>query len=113
VWLKAGTGNITINGRPITEYFHRPNLVILVRQPFEVLGVGDQFDVVATVRGGGETGQAGALRHGIARALAGQNPEEWRVPVKRAGYLTRDPRTKERKKYGQPGARKRFQYSKR
>ncbi|HOI10341.1 MAG TPA: 30S ribosomal protein S9, partial [Myxococcota bacterium] len=94
-------------------YFCRSNLITLVRQPFEVLGNADQFDVVATVRGGGETGQAGALRHGIARALADRNPEEWRVPVKKAGYLTRDPRTKERKKYGQPGARKRFQYSKR
>jgi small subunit ribosomal protein S9 len=113
VFLAPGTGKITVNGRELETYFCRSNLITLVRQPFEVLGNGDQFDVVATVRGGGETGQAGALRHGIARALAELNPEEWRVPVKKAGFLTRDPRTKERKKYGQPGARKRFQYSKR
>ena len=113
VFLVPGTGKITVNGRELETYFCRSNLITLVRQPFEVLGNADQFDVVATVRGGGETGQAGALRHGIARALADRNPEEWRVPVKKAGYLTRDPRTKERKKYGQPGARKRFQYSKR
>ena len=113
IFLAAGTGKITVNGRDLDTYFCRSNLITLVKQPFEVLGNGDQFDVVATVRGGGETGQAGALRHGIARALAELNPDEWRVPVKKAGFLTRDPRTKERKKYGQPGARKRFQYSKR
>ena len=113
VFLAAGTGKITVNGRDLDTYFCRSNLITLVKQPFEVLGNGDQFDVVATVRGGGETGQAGALRHGIDRAMAALNPDEWRVPVKKAGFLTRDPRTKERKKYGQPGARKRFQYSKR
>ncbi|MGI6683764.1 MAG: 30S ribosomal protein S9 [Myxococcota bacterium] len=113
VFLIPGTGKITINGREVENYFCRANLVTLVRQPFEVLGNAADFDVVATVRGGGETGQAGALRHGIARALADHNPEEWRVPVKKAGFLTRDARTKERKKYGQPGARKHFQYSKR
>ncbi len=113
VFLAPGTGKISVNGRELETYFCRSNLITLVRQPFEVLGNADQFDVVATVRGGGETGQAGALRHGIARALADRNPEEWRVPVKKAGFLTRDARTKERKKYGQPGARKRFQYSKR
>lgn len=113
VFLAPGTGKISVNGRELETYFCRSNLITLVRQPFEVLGNADQFDVVATVRGGGETGQAGALRHGIARALADRNPEEWRVPVKKAGFLTRDARTKERKKYGQPGARKRFQFSKR
>jgi small subunit ribosomal protein S9 len=113
VRVLPGTGKITVNGRDLDTYFCRPNHRILVRTPFVVLGNGDQFDVLCTVRGGGETGQAGAIRHGIARALAAMNVEEWRGPVKRAGFLTRDPRAKERKKYGQPGARKRFQYSKR
>ncbi|HOA12958.1 MAG TPA: 30S ribosomal protein S9 [Myxococcota bacterium] len=113
VRVLPGTGKITVNGRDLDNYFCRPNHRILVRTPFVVLGNGDQFDVLCTVRGGGETGQAGAIRHGIARALAAMNVEEWRGPVKRAGFLTRDPRAKERKKYGRPGARKRFQYSKR
>ncbi|HNZ02679.1 MAG TPA: 30S ribosomal protein S9 [Myxococcota bacterium] len=113
VRVVPGTGKIVVNGRDLDNYFCRPNHRILVRTPFVVLGNGDQFDVLCTVRGGGETGQAGAIRHGIARALAAMNVEEWRTPVKKAGFLTRDPRAKERKKYGRPGARKRFQYSKR
>ncbi|MBP7125015.1 30S ribosomal protein S9 [Myxococcota bacterium] len=113
VQLVPGTGRITVNGREVDQYFHRPGLVAMVRQPLILLEKAEAFDVIATVRGGGETGQAGAVRHGVARALADMNPEEWRVPVKKAGLLTRDPRAKERKKYGRPGARKRFQYSKR
>ena len=112
VLLVPGTGKITINGRAVEEYFHRPTHYLIVRQPLVLVSLADQLDVEATVRGGGETGQAGAVRHGIARALVERDPE-LRVSVKQAGYLPRDPRTKERKKYGQPGARKRFQYSKR
>jgi len=112
VTLVPGTGKITINGRTAEEYFHRPTHNVIVRQPLVLTSLADQLDVEATVRGGGETGQAGAVRHGIARALVERDPE-LRTTVKQAGYLTRDPRTKERKKYGQPGARKRFQYSKR
>jgi small subunit ribosomal protein S9 len=113
VQVVPGTGRITVNGREVDQYFHRPGLVAMVRQPLVLLEKGEAFDVIATVRGGGETGQAGAVRHGVARALADHNPAEWRVPIKKAGLLTRDPRAKERKKYGRPGARKRFQYSKR
>jgi len=113
VKLVPGTGKITVNGREISEYFHRPNHVVMVRQPLTIIEKAEAFDVIATVRGGGETGQAGAVRHGIARCLSEMNTEEWRSPIKKAGLLTRDPRAKERKKYGQPGARKRFQYSKR
>jgi small subunit ribosomal protein S9 len=112
VRIFPGNGKFVVNGRELEQYFHRGTHVIMVRQPFAVLENGDQFDVLVTVRGGGETGQAGAIRHGLARCLALHNPE-WRTPVKRAGFLTRDARAKERKKYGQPGARKRFQYSKR
>jgi small subunit ribosomal protein S9 len=112
VRLMAGTGLITVNGRKIEEYFRRPEHLIMVRQPLTLVNAAEQWDVCATVRGGGETGQAGALRHGIARALALQDAE-LRSPIKKAGFLTRDPRAKERKKYGRPGARKRFQYSKR
>lgn len=113
VRVLPGSGKIIINGRTIEDYFCREALCKEVRQPFVILENIDQFDVRCSVRGGGERGQAGAIRHGIARALADRNPDEWRTPLKRAGLLTRDPRTKERKKYGQPGARKRFQYSKR
>lgn len=112
VALVPGTGKITINGRTLEDYFHRPTHHVTVRQPLVLTNLLDQLDVEATVRGGGETGQAGAVRHGIARALVERDPE-LRVSVKQAGYLTRDPRAKERKKYGRPGARKRFQYSKR
>ena len=112
VWVQPGTGKFTVNDRPVEGYFHRPNLVTMAKQPLAVVEAVEQFDVVATVRGGGETGQAGAVRHGVARALSLHNPD-WRTPIKKAGLLTRDQRSKERKKYGRPGARKRFQYSKR
>ena len=112
VWIQPGTGRITVNEREVDQYFHRSNLVSMVQEPLRVIEQVEQFDVCATVRGGGETGQAGAVRHGLARCLSLHNPE-WRTPIKRAGLLTRDPRVKERKKYGRPGARKRFQYSKR
>ncbi|MBM4397637.1 MAG: 30S ribosomal protein S9 [Deltaproteobacteria bacterium] len=112
VWVSPGTGKITVNGRDVNEYFHRENLVTLVKAPLVVVEAVEQFDVLATVSGGGETGQAGAIRHGVARALSLHNPD-WRTPIKRAGFLTRDARVKERKKYGRPAARKRFQYSKR
>lgn len=111
-WLQAGSGNITVNRRPVDEYFTRETDTMVLRQPLNLTNTMDQFDVLITVRGGGTTGQAGAIRHGIARALLEFNPE-LRQTLKRAGYLTRDPRKKERKKYGQKGARARFQYSKR
>ncbi len=111
-WLMAGNGNITVNRRPVDEYFTRETDTMVLRQPLNLTNTVDQFDVMITVRGGGTTGQAGAIRHGIAKALLEFNPELRQV-LKRAGYLTRDPRKKERKKYGQKGARARFQYSKR
>ncbi|MBI2877874.1 MAG: 30S ribosomal protein S9 [Candidatus Tectomicrobia bacterium] len=113
VWLvKPGTGQIKVNNRPIEEYFGRQTSQMMVRQPFEVTNTLGQFDVVATAIGGGLSGQAGAIRHGIAKALEVADPS-LRIPLKRAGFLTRDPRAKERKKYGQRGARARFQFSKR
>ena len=112
VFDTPGTGKFTVNGREVDNYFHRPNLVAMAKQALAVVEQVELFDVEATVRGGGETGQAGAIRHGIARALSAHNPD-WRTPIKKAGLLTRDARVKERKKYGRPGARKRFQYSKR
>ena len=111
-WLMEGNGSITINRRPVDEFFPRETDTMVLRQPLALTGTADQFDVMVTVRGGGTTGQAGAVRHGIARALLEFNPE-LRQTLKRAGFLTRDPRKKERKKYGQKGARARFQYSKR
>ncbi|HTJ82185.1 MAG TPA: 30S ribosomal protein S9 [Polyangiaceae bacterium] len=112
VWLKPGSGTITVNRRPADEYFERETSRMIMRQSLELIEVLDQFDVVATVAGGGHSAQAEAMRHGIARALCAGDAER-RPPLKRAGFLTRDDRKKERKKYGQPGARKRFQYSKR
>jgi small subunit ribosomal protein S9 len=111
-WLVPGSGKVTINKRPAEQYFSRETDTMVLRQPLAVTETIDQFDVLATVAGGGTTGQAGAIRHGIARALLHFNPE-LRLALKRAGFLTRDPRKKERKKYGQRGARARFQYSKR
>ncbi|RJX31065.1 MAG: 30S ribosomal protein S9 [Desulfarculus sp.] len=112
-WVRGeGSGQITINHRAADEYFSRATLLQLLRQPLALTDYLDKVDVFATVRGGGHTGQAGALRHGIARALLEMNPELRKV-LKRAGFLTRDARKKERKKYGQAGARARFQYSKR
>jgi small subunit ribosomal protein S9 len=111
-WLVPGSGKVTVNKRPAEQYFSRETDTMVLRQPLAVTETMDQFDVLATVDGGGTTGQAGAIRHGIARALLNFNPE-LRLALKRAGFLTRDPRKKERKKYGQRGARARFQYSKR
>jgi small subunit ribosomal protein S9 len=112
VFLRPGEGKITVNGRDFEQYFSRDTLKMLVRQALGVTETAGQFDIEATVEGGGGSGQAGALRHGISRALLLFNAE-LRGKLKDAGFLTRDPRKKERKKYGQPGARKRFQFSKR
>lgn len=112
VWLFPGTGKITVNGKELLDYFGRRTLDMIIRQPFLVTKTEGQYDVRATVRGGGLTGQAGAMLLGIARALVKVN-EEFRKGLRDKGFLTRDPRMKERKKYGQPGARKRFQFSKR
>jgi len=112
VWLKQGSGNIVVNGRPVDEYFERETSRMVLRQALELIEAQDQFDITATCHGGGKSAQAEAMRHGISRALITLDPEK-RSVVKRAGFLTRDARKKERKKYGQPGARKRFQYSKR
>ena len=107
-----GTGSITINGRDVEEYFGLETLKMVVRQPLNTTGVIGKVDIVATVTGGGVTGQAGALRHGISRALLEMDPE-FRPALKAAGFLTRDPRMKERKKYGLKAARRAPQFSKR
>ncbi len=112
VWVSEGSGKLTINGREALAYLCRPFLAMQVRQPLEIVGRTANIDVKATVRGGGVAGQAGAVRHGIARALTVLDAE-MRGPLKAAGMLTRDPRAKERKKYGQAAARARFQFSKR
>ncbi|NOY81873.1 MAG: 30S ribosomal protein S9 [Kiritimatiellaeota bacterium] len=112
VRLRPGTGKALVNGRPFEEYFPSATVRGYITQPFLIAGAADSFDVSANLRGGGIIGQAGALRHGIARALIVANPE-LRAVLKESGMLTRDARVKERKKYGQPGARKRFQFSKR
>jgi small subunit ribosomal protein S9 len=112
VYLRPGSGEITVNQRPFDEYFPNEMLKMIIRQPLALTETSDKFDILIRVRGGGYSGQAGALRHGIARALVEYNPE-FRKRLKEAGFLTRDPREVERKKYGQPGARKRFQFSKR
>lgn len=112
VWISPGAGKLTVNGRPADEYFVRETNQMVMRQSLELLELLDQYDVRATVAGGGHSAQAEAVRHGVARALCTADSER-RSPLKRAGFLTRDARKKERKKYGQPGARKRFQYSKR
>jgi small subunit ribosomal protein S9 len=111
-WVKAGSGTITVNGVPADEYFERETSRMIMRQSLEIIEAIEQFDVTATVKGGGHSAQAEAMRHGISRAICTIDPEK-RTVLKRAGFLTRDARKKERKKYGQPGARKRFQYSKR
>ena len=113
VYLMAGNGNITINKRPIDEYFGLETLKVIVRQPLVATETTDKFDVVVTVKGGGTTGQAGAIRHGISRALLQADSDEYRPVLKKAGYLTRDPRMKERKKYGLKKARRAPQFSKR
>jgi small subunit ribosomal protein S9 len=112
VWLKPGTGKITINGRDQEVYFARPTLRLIINQVFDVADRKDQYDVVATVSGGGLSGQAGAVRHGISTALTRYEPA-LRTTVKREGFLTRDPRVVERKKYGRAKARRSFQFSKR
>ena len=112
VWVKLGTGKITINGRDQTIYFARPTQRMMIQQPFDVSERGGQFDVVATVSGGGLSGQAGAVRHGISQALTKFEPA-LRGTIKANGFLTRDSRVVERKKYGRAGARARFQFSKR
>ncbi|MFQ5507793.1 MAG: 30S ribosomal protein S9 [Leptospirillia bacterium] len=112
VRLREGNGTITINKRPAPDYLMRETLVMTVRQPLELLEVGDKYDVSVNVRGGGLSGQAGAIRHGITRALMLADADN-RPPLKAAGYVTRDSREVERKKPGQPGARKKFQFSKR
>ena len=112
VRLFKGDGTITVNGRAFADYFPTTDVQLLVEAPFKALEAMGQYDVIAKCVGGGAVGQAGALRHGIARALI-QVDENFRAVLKKAGFLTRDPRMKERKKLGQPGARRRFQFSKR
>lgn len=112
VWLAPGTGQIEVNQKELLSYFRRPTLEMIIRQPFAVTQTEGQYDVKATVKGGGLSGQAGAMVLGISRALLKVN-EDLKKGLREAGFLTRDPREKERKKYGQPGARKRFQFSKR
>ncbi len=112
VWIRPGAGRIVVNRRAFEDYFPRETLRMIISQPLEVTSTVGQFDIFVTVGGGGPTGQAGAVRHGLSRALA-RFDEKFRVPLKKAGLLTRDPRMRERKKYGQPGARQKFQYSKR
>ena len=112
VYLVPGTGNITINKRSVDEYFGLETLKVIIRQPLVATETDGKFDVIVTVKGGGFTGQAGAVRHGIARALLEADPE-YRPILKKAGYLTRDPRMKERKKYGLKAARRAPQFSKR
>jgi small subunit ribosomal protein S9 len=112
VRVMPGTGKITVNGQDADKYFARETSSILIRVPLEVTGTKDKIDVIAKCEGGGIAGQAGALRHGIARALVDMDPSN-RTALAKAGLMTRDPRMVERKKYGQPGARKRFQFSKR
>lgn len=112
VWLRPGTGQVMVNGRELNEYFGRETSKMILNQPLEILEQKGKVDVTVNVKGGGLSGQAGAIRHGIARALCAFNPE-FRPALKKAGFLTRDARAVERKKYGQPGARRRFQFSKR
>lgn len=112
VWVQAGEGKIQVNQRPLDDFFPRQTLRMILAQPLRATGLEGKYDILATVSGGGMSGQAGALRLGIARALLAVDTA-LRSPLKKAGLLTRDPRVKERKKYGQKGARARFQFSKR
>jgi small subunit ribosomal protein S9 len=112
VWLRPGDGKVTINKRSIDDYLKRETAKMIIRQPLELTETLGKFDIYVNVRGGGMSGQAGAIKHGISKALLEVNPD-FRPLLKKNGFLTRDSRIKERKKYGQPGARKRFQYSKR
>jgi small subunit ribosomal protein S9 len=112
VWVKPGSGKVTVNGKEMAVYFARPVLQMVIGQPFKVANVAGQFDVMCTVAGGGLSGQAGAVKHGISKALTHYDPD-LRPALKAAGFLTRDPRVVERKKYGKPKARRSFQFSKR
>ncbi len=112
VWVKPGSGKILVNGREGNVYFARPTLQMIIRQPFDTIERKTEYDVVCTVKGGGLSGQAGAVRHGISKALTLQDPD-LRAALKKGGFLTRDSRTVERKKYGKPKARRSFQFSKR
>ncbi len=112
VFIKPGTGNITINKKTLNQYFPYEIMKMIIQQPLNVVGVNGKYDLTIRVNGGGVTGQASAIRHGIARALISVN-SDFRGKLKKEGLLTRDPRVVERKKYGQKGARKRFQFSKR
>ncbi len=112
VWIKPGSGKVTINGRDQEVYFARPVLRLIIRQPFEAAERVDSYDVIATVKGGGLSGQAGAVRHGISKALTYYEPH-LRTPLKAGGFMTRDSRVVERKKYGRAKARRSFQFSKR
>jgi small subunit ribosomal protein S9 len=113
VRLIPGKGNITVNGKPLDDYISMEIVKREVKRPFEIAGCEGKFDVIATVTGGGYTGQAGALRHGVSRALCEVDRDAYRAPLKAAGFLTRDPRMKERKKYGLKKARRASQFSKR
>ena len=112
VWLKPGAGAITVNNKSLDDYFGRETSKMVVRQSLELTETVGKFDIYVTVSGGGDSGQAGAIRHGITKALLGTDPE-LRAPLKKAGFITRDSRVKERKKYGRKSARARFQFSKR
>ncbi len=112
VWVKPGSGRVTVNGKDMSAYFARPVLQMILKQPFQIARVEGQFDVMATVAGGGLSGQAGAVKHGISKALQLYEPS-LRAPLKAAGFLTRDSRVVERKKYGKRKARRSFQFSKR
>ena len=112
VWVKPGNGTVTVNGRELNRYFARPVLQMILKQPFEITGTVGEFDVMCTVKGGGLSGQAGAVRHGVSQALQLYDPAH-RPALKAAGFLTRDSRVVERKKYGKAKARKSFQFSKR
>ena len=112
VWVKPGKGKVIVNGKEMAVYFARPVLQMVIGQPFDVAGVAGEFDVMATVKGGGLSGQAGAVKHGISKAFSLYNPEV-RPALKAAGFLTRDARVVERKKYGKRKARRSFQFSKR
>ncbi len=111
-WLQAGTGEITVNGRPMNDYFSTETAKIILTQPLDLTNLRESYDIRVAVSGGGPSGQAGAIRHGITRALILIDPD-LRKSLKRAGFVKRDPRAKERKKYGQKAARARFQFSKR
>lgn len=112
VWLEPGVGEIVVNAKPLDQYVPTPSLRLLIQAPLEVSGQAGKYNIRAYVKGGGSSGQAGALRHAITKALVQTDPTV-KDPLKKNGFLTRDPRVKERKKYGLKGARKRFQYSKR